>query len=87
MQLINQMLGEMGLGLLSGMQNDMGLGMASTVGGSLDSILGSMGGVYNISAPVNIYVTSNGSDAKEIGTAAYDAAERHLLKTLRGVGV
>lgn len=88
MDLINQALSEMGMGALNRASNDFGIGTSAsfgTLGGSLDSLLNGLGGNTNISAPINIYVTATGSDAKEIGTAAYDAAERHLVKTLRGV--
>ena len=88
MQLINQMMAEMGMSALSGIQNDFGIGSSAsmgTFGGSIDSLLGSLGGNTNVSAPINIYVTATGADAKEIGQSAYDAAERHLVKTLRGV--
>ena len=88
MQLINQMLSEMGIGALDGIRNDFGVGPSAsmgTFGGSIDSLLGSLGGNTNVSAPINIYVTATGSDAKAIGQSAYDAAERHLVKTLRGV--
>ena len=40
---------------------------------------------YDLSAPCTIQVHSTGSDARIAGEAAYDAAERHLLKSLRGV--
>ena len=39
---------------------------------------------YDVSAPYTIQVHSTGSDARMTGEAAYDAAERHLLKSLRG---
>ena len=40
---------------------------------------------YDVSAPCTIQVHSTGSDARMAGEAAYNAAERHLLKSLRGV--
>ena len=88
MNLINQMFSEMGLGALNKASNDFGIGGSAsfgTLGGSLDSLVNGISGNTNISAPINIYVTATGADGKEIGAAAYDAAERHLMKTLRGV--
>ena len=40
---------------------------------------------YDISAPCTIQVHSSGTDAKQVGEAAYNAAERQLLKSIRGV--
>ena len=40
---------------------------------------------YDVSAPCTIQVHSTGTDARMAGEAAYNAAERHLLKSLRGV--
>lgn len=40
---------------------------------------------YDVSAPCTIQVHSTGSDARMVGETAYDAAERHLLKSLSGV--
>lgn len=40
---------------------------------------------YEISAPCTIQVHSTGTDAKQVGEAAYHAAERQLLKSIRGV--
>lgn len=40
---------------------------------------------YDISAPCTIQVHSTGTDAKQVGEAAYNAAERQLLKSIRGV--
>lgn len=40
---------------------------------------------YDLSAPCTIQVHSTGSDARMVGETAYDAAERHLLKSLSGV--
>ena len=68
---------------------DFSLGTAGTIGGSLGGIENALQNMqqnftYNISAPVSIQVQSSGASAEEIGTKAYDLAERHLLKTLRG---
>lgn len=88
-ELINQALSEMGMGTLGKISKDFGIGGSAsfgTIGSSLESLIGSIGGgSTNISAPINIYVTATGADGKEIGEGAYDAAERHLMKTLRGV--
>ena len=88
-ELINQALSEMGMGALGKVSQDFGIGDSASfgsLGNSLDSLLGGLGGGNtNISAPINIYVTATGADGKEIGEGAYDAAERHLMKTLRGV--
>ncbi len=88
-ELINQALSEMGMGTIGKISNDFGIGGSAsfgTLGNSLESLLGGIGGgSTNISAPINIYVTATGADGKEIGEGAYDAAERHLMKTLRGV--
>ena len=88
--LIKQMLGEMGSAATSQLMQDLGLGVAGTVGSSAASISAMSGGAsiansYNISAPVTIQVTANGADAKAIGTAAYSAAERQLIRSLKGV--
>ena len=40
---------------------------------------------YDISAPCTIQVHSTGTDAKQVGEAAYNAAERQLLRSIRGV--
>lgn len=89
MSLINQALSEMGMGTVGKLSKDLGIGTnasVGTLGGSLDSLIGSLGGgMTNISAPVTIYVTATGADGEEIGTTIYDAAERHLTRTLRGV--
>ena len=39
----------------------------------------------NVSAPVNIHVSASGGDAEQIGRGVYNAAERYLLRTLKGV--
>ena len=88
-ELINQALSEMGMGTLGKISKDFGIGGSAsfgTLGSSLESLISGIGGGNtNISAPINIYVTATGADGKEIGAGAYDAAERHLMKTLRGV--
>jgi len=89
-QLIQQMFGEMGSSALQKVMAGLGLGESGTNGASLDSLktaLGGSGMTNNISvnAPVNINVNANGADAKEIGTYAYDLAERHLIKNVMGV--
>ena len=88
--LINQMLNEMGSAAIDRVMMGLGLGQAGTIGASMMSIGSSMNGmalspVYNINAPVNINVQSSGSDAREIGSAVYDIAERHLIRNVMGV--
>lgn len=88
--LIKQMLGEMGSAATQRLMADMGLGMAGTNGASAATISAAASGAtinntYNISAPVTIQVTASGADAKEIGTTAYSAAQRQLIRSLKGV--
>ena len=88
--LIKQMFSEMGGVATNQLMKDLGLGVEGTVGSSAASISAMAGGSnisnsYNISAPVTIQVTASGSDAKAIGTAAYSAAERQLIRSLKGV--
>nr|DAF74162.1 MAG TPA: hypothetical protein [Caudoviricetes sp.] len=88
--LIKQMLGEMGNAATQRLMTDMGLGMAGTNGASAATISAAASGAtinntYNISAPVTIQVTASGADAKEIGTTAYNAAQRQLIRSLKGV--
>lgn len=88
--LIKQMLGEMGSAATQRLMTDMGLGMAGTNGASAATISAASSGAtinnnYNISAPVTIQVTASGADAKEIGTTAYNAAQRQLIRSLKGV--
>lgn len=88
--LIKQMLGEMGSAATQRLMTDMGLGMAGTNGANAATISSAASGAtinnnYNISAPVTIQVTASGADAKEIGTTAYNAAERQLIRSLKGV--
>ena len=88
--LINQMLSEMGSSAIKRVMEGFGIGGSGTIGGSTASMETALQGMtmantYNISAPVNINVNSSGVDAKDIGTSIYDSAERHLIKTLRGV--
>ena len=70
------------------------MSIPGTIGASMNPNVGSMGDIlgnlrmssnYNVSAPVTIYVNATGSNGKDIGEGAYSAAERHLVKTLRGV--
>ncbi len=80
---------DMASGMAARVGKDFALGTSGTVGGSLGGIESALQNMqqnfnYNISAPVSIQVHSSGASAQEIGTAAYDAAERRLLKTLRG---
>ena len=80
---------DMASGMAARVGKDFALGTSGTVGGSLGGIESALQNMqqnfnYNISAPVTIQVQSSGASAQEIGTAAYDAAERRLLKTLRG---
>ena len=90
MNLIYQMLGEMGGKALAGIKERFGLGEPGTYGSMMGSAAGIMGGSnissnYSISAPVTIYVTATGSNGETIGQSAYDAAERHIMRTLKGV--
>ena len=90
--LIRQMFSEMGASAVSRVMDGFGIGGEGTIGSSPASMVSALQGMtmantYNISAPVSINVNSNGANAKEIGTSIYDAAERHLIKTLRGVCV
>ncbi len=39
----------------------------------------------NVSAPVSIQVSASGPDPERIGQGIYDAAERYLLRTMKGV--
>jgi len=89
-ELINQMLNEMGSSAVAHILRGFGFGQSGTVGASMGSIGTAMSGLvmnntFNIHAPVNINVTSNGASAQEVGTQAYNLAERHLVKTLMGV--
>ena len=84
------MFGEMGSSALQKVMAGLGLGVSGTNGASLDSLKTAIGGSgmtnnISVNAPVNINVTANGADAKEIGTYAYDLAERHLIKNVMGV--
>lgn len=67
---------------------DFALGTSGTIGGSMGSIESALQNMqqnynYNISAPVSIIVNSN-ANAEDVGRSAYSAAERSLMKTLRG---
>ena len=86
--LLMQMFGEMGTGMLSRIIDGLGMGQSGTVGGSLGSIASAVQGMtinntYNISAPVTMYIQSSAS-AEDVGKTAYSMAERHLISTLRG---
>lgn len=90
--LIKQMFGEMGTSAVSQIIGDMGIGLGgNTIGEDFASIASAVGGGSsvttnnNVSAPVNIYVTASGVGAEDVGERAYDAAQRHMLRTLRGV--
>ena len=85
-----QMLSEMGSNAIQRIMSGLGLGMEGTNGADFSSLRTAMSGMtmsnnFNINAPVNINVTSNGADAKEIGSSVYDLAERHLIKNVMGV--
>lgn len=91
-ELIKQMFGEMGTSAVNQIIGDLGIGMgAGTVGADYASIASAMGGGSsittnnNVSAPVNIYVTASGVGAEDVGERAYDAAQRQMLRTLKGV--
>ena len=88
--LIMQMLGEMGSTAVTKIMTGLGIGEEGTLGGSVDALAASLGGLnmnvnYTISAPVSIVVNSSSANAEDVGTAAYNAAERHLLRNMRGV--
>ena len=87
--LIMQMLNEMGSSAVSRIFDGLGIGQSGTIGANMASLSSAMQGMtinnnYNISAPVSINVNSNGASAEDIGTTAYNLAERHLVNTLRG---
>ena len=91
-QLIKQMFGEMGTSAVQRVIGDMNLGIgANTIGSDYASIASAMGtpsSVTNnnsVQAPVNIYVQASGVGAEDVGERAYDAAQRHMLRTLKGV--
>lgn len=88
--LIMQMLGEMGTSTINRVAAGLGLGESGTIGATMDSIAASLGNMnmsnsVTISAPVSIVINSTSADAESIGTYAYNAAERHLLRNLREV--
>ena len=90
MSLLNQMFGEMGTSALRRIANDFGIGQAGTIGSSIASVANAAQGMImninnNISAPVTINVTSTSASAEDIGSSVYNTAERHLIRTLRGV--
>lgn len=77
--------------------NDFSAGLKS-LGKELQNVIGNAGSVgigsaarevsgsetNNVSAPVTINVNASGSDAKQIGQSVYNAAERYLLRTMKG---
>ena len=88
-ELIMQMFGEMGSGMLNRVMNGLGIGQSGTIGGSIGNIAAAMQGMsisntYNISAPVTMYINST-ANAEDVGTTAYNHIERHMIRTLRGV--
>lgn len=88
--LINQMLSEMGSSAIHRVVEGFGLGESGSIASSperMNNVLEGMrmANTYNISAPISINVNASGANGKEIGTSIYDSAERHLIKTLRGV--
>jgi len=94
--LINQMLNEMGSSAIHRVVSGLGIGAKGVPGkgGSIASALSSFtdyisgnntSNMYTISAPVSIVVNANGADGEAIGRTAYNAAETHLFRTLRGV--
>lgn len=89
MSLILSMLREMGGDAMRQVVEGLGLnGGSDTVGGSLSSLQGYGAGisiVNNVNVTNTILVHGGDRSAMEIGTAAYDASERYLLRTLRGV--
>lgn len=77
-------------GMTERLTEDFGIGTHGSLGSSVDAIASALSNIqpvnnYTITAPVNINVTSSGADAQDIGNGAYSAAERHLVRTLRGV--
>jgi len=91
-ELIKQMFGEMGTSAVSKIIGDLGIGAGgNTIGAdyaSIASAMGSSASVTNnntVTAPININVQASGVGAEDVGERAYDAAQRHLLRTLRGV--
>ena len=88
--LINQMLSEMGSSAIRRVVEGFGIGESGSVGSSPENMASALQGMtmantYNITAPVNINVNASGASGKEIGTSIYDVAERHLIRTLKGV--
>lgn len=93
--LVRSLLHELGGKYVNQILSGFGLdGGNDTIGGSLASLSGGLTGgmnlvqnIYNtntVTAPVTIYVNGTGNP-RDIGIAAYDAAERGLVRTLRGV--
>ncbi len=77
-------------GMADRMERDFGIGTHGSLGSSADAIASALSNIqpvnnYTITAPVNINVSSSGADAQDIGNGVYSAAERHLVRTLRGV--
>ena len=87
--LVTQMLQEMGASAVHNIFGRLGItGDNTTIGGSLSAGIPSAGTTinnnYNVSAPVTISVQGSGNP-QDIGTSAYNAAERALVRTLEGV--
>lgn len=83
-----QMFGEMGGGMLSKLASSFGLGESGTVGSTVASLSNALqdmtvNNTYNISAPVTMYINSTAS-AEDVGNTAYSMIDRHLINTLRG---
>jgi hypothetical protein len=85
--LIRQMLGELSPAAREDLLGDPG-GIAAPLSGVSAGTAGTGTVTQNnktVSAPVNIYVQASGADPEEIGESVYEAAERYLVRTLKGV--
>jgi len=85
--LIRQMLGELSPAAREDLLGDPG-GIAVPLSGVSAGTAGTGTVTQNnktVSAPVNIYVQASGADPEEIGESVYEAAERYLVRTLKGV--
>lgn len=90
-QLLKQLFGEMGSSFTDKFMKDFGIGKSSTIGGDMRSITSALSSGatinmnYNVSAPCTINVSASGVSAEQVGEQAYNSAQRHLLRTLKGV--
>ena len=81
--LIRQMLGELSPGALESVLGDPAAADAGVSAGTAGTTSVTQNN-STVSAPVNIYVQASGPDAREIGESVYEAAERYLVRTLKG---